>query len=81
MHLNGKGTPRDFAKAFALFKLAADQGDGWGLNNLAGMYEMGWGVAQDPKQASALYRKAAEAGNSAAGDNLKRLTGTVVTPD
>jgi TPR repeat protein len=81
MHLNGKGTPRDFAKAFALFKVAADQGDGWGLNNLAGMYEMGWGVAQDPKQASALYRKAAEAGNSAAGDNLKRLTGTVVTPD
>jgi uncharacterized protein len=47
MFLSGKIVPRNLSRAFSLFQQAAEQGDHWGLNNLAGMYEMGWGTQQD----------------------------------
>jgi TPR repeat protein len=73
LHLNGKGTARDFQQAYRWFEKAAAQGDGWGLNNQAGMLEMGWGVPQDRQGALALYGRAAEAGIAVARDNQARL--------
>ncbi len=74
MYLNGKGVTRDLNKAFTLFEQAAGQGDGWGLNNLGGMHEVGWGTAKDAAKAVELYKQAAAKGNAAAAENLKRLT-------
>jgi hypothetical protein len=61
-------------EAFKLFELAANQGDGWGLNNLGGMYEMGWGVAKDRAKAANYYKQAAAKGIVSGQDNLVRLT-------
>ena len=44
LYLEGKGVTRDLGEAFKLFERAAAQNDPWGLNNLGGMYEMGWGT-------------------------------------
>ena len=65
--------PRDYAKAFTLFEQAAKQNDAWGLNNLGGLYEMGWGVKQDRRKALDYYREAFTKGNAHAGQNMKRL--------
>jgi uncharacterized protein len=56
-----------------LFQKAADAGDAWGLNNLASMHEMGWGVPKDLEKAKTLYRQSAEKGNAMAPLNLSRL--------
>jgi TPR repeat protein len=76
LYLQGKGVTRDLTEAFKLFELAAGQNDKWGLNNLGGMYEMGWGTAKDIAKAKDYYGQAAAKGNSAGKDNLKRLGGT-----
>src|SRR6185437_3132609 len=60
--------------AFTLFEQAAKQGDAWALNNLGGLYEMGWGVARDRERALDNYQQAFEKGNRNAGRNLKRLS-------
>jgi TPR repeat protein len=72
--LNGKGVERNVGEAFKLFELAANQGDGWGLNNLGGMYEMGWGVTKNREKAAGYYKQAAEKGIESAQANLERLT-------
>ena len=61
---------------FKLFERAANQGDGWGLNNLGGMYEMGWGAPRNRDKAVELYRQAAAKGIAAAQENLQRLSAT-----
>ena len=69
------------AEAFKLFQQAANQGDGWGLNNLGGMYEMGWGVAKDRAKAAGFYKQAAEKGIEPAQANLTRIApGAAVPP-
>ena len=68
-----KGVSRDLAEAFKLFERAANQGDGWGLNNLGGMYEMGWGAPKDHAKAATYYKQALEKGITSAQTNLARV--------
>jgi TPR repeat protein len=71
--LSGKMVPRNLPRAFELFSQAAQQEDHWGLNNLAGMHEMGWGTQADRRRALELYRRAADLGNPHARKNIARL--------
>jgi TPR repeat protein len=73
LYLEGKGVSRDLGKAFGLFERAAAQNDPWGLNNLGGMYEMGWGTTADRTKALELYRQALAVGNGKAQQNIDRL--------
>ena len=66
---------RDLNKAFTLFQAAAAQRDPWGLNNLGGMYEMGWGTTVDKTKALDFYQQALAAGNDKAQQNIERLQG------
>jgi TPR repeat protein len=56
-----------------LFESAAAQNDPWGLNNLGGMYEMGWGTTVDATRALELYRQSLAQGNAKAQENIERL--------
>jgi TPR repeat protein len=60
-------------EAARLYRLAADQGEAYGQNNLGVMYENGTGVAKDVAEAVRLYRLAADQGHSKAQAHLKRL--------
>ena len=75
LYLEGKGVSRDLAKAFTLFQAAAAQNDPWGLNNLGGMFEMGWGTTIDKTRALDLYQQSLAAGNVRAQANIDRLQG------
>jgi len=79
LYLEGKGVSRDLAQAFRLFSAAAAQNDPWGLNNLGGMYEMGWGTTANKPRALQLYRQALAAGNDKSQQNIARLEGQGVT--
>ncbi len=68
-----KGVERNVGRGLQAIPKAANQGDGWGLNNLGGMYEMGWGVAKDRNKAANFYRQAAEKGIESAQANLVRV--------
>ena len=70
---------RDLSQAFKLFQSAASQNDPWGLNNLGGMYEMGWGTTADKARALDLYKQALAQGNSQAQQNIDRLAGKTKT--
>ncbi|HFC04167.1 MAG TPA: sel1 repeat family protein, partial [Rhizobiales bacterium] len=70
---DGKLVERDLVKAFELFQKAADNGNAWAMNNLAGLYEMGWGTRIDKEKAITLYKRASQKGNEQAGKNLARL--------
>ena len=74
MYLDGKGVARDISMAFSLFERAAAQNDPWGLNNLGGMHEMGWGTKPDKSKALDLYKRALAKGNAAAQRNIDRLS-------
>ena len=77
LYLEGKGVTRDLGEAFKLFESAAAQNDPWGLNNLGGMYEMGWGTPAEPRQGARPLR--AGAGSRAmltAQANIDRVSGT-----
>jgi TPR repeat protein len=73
LYLEGKGVSRDIVRAFKLFESAAGQNDPWGLNNLGGMFEMGWGTPADAARALALYRQSLAQGNAKARQNIDRL--------
>ena len=60
----------DFATAFKEWKPLAEEGNAVAQNNLGLMYENGWGVPQDYKEAVRLYRLAAEQGIAEAQTNL-----------
>ena len=64
------GVARDFARAAAWYRKAAEQGDARAQTNLGGMYGNGQGVARDYVQAAVWYRKAAEQGDPIAQFNL-----------
>ena len=73
-YLDGKGVPKDYTKAFALFQKAADQGNANGQNNLGSMYYNGRGVPQDYKKAVEWYQKAADQGNTNAKAKVQEVT-------
>jgi TPR repeat protein len=81
LYLEGKGVARDLVQAFQLFDRAAAQKDPWGLNNLGGMFEMGWGTTADKTRALDLYQQALAAGNSAAQQNIDRLSANAATSE
>ena len=60
----------DFATALKEWKPLAEQGDADAQTNLGLMYQNGWGVLQDDKEAVRLYRLAAEQGYADAQGNL-----------
>ena len=73
MYFHGDGVARDYTRAAALFKLAADQGDAMAQRSLAGMYFDGVGVAQDRTRAAALFKLAADQGDPVAQCKLGSL--------
>ena len=70
MYDNGLGVPENGVRAFAWYRLAAEQGNAMAQNNLGLMYEKGSGVPQDYVQAFVWYRRAAEQGNPMAQSNV-----------
>jgi TPR repeat protein/transglutaminase-like putative cysteine protease len=58
----GHGIKVDYSEAAKWYKLAAEQGDMFSVNNLGDLYENGRGVEKDLKKAIALYEKAANNG-------------------
>jgi len=64
---------KDYATAAREFRSAAEQGVAEAQFNLGIMYSHGEGVAQDKKQATAWYRKAAAQGDPNAQALLKKL--------
>ncbi len=60
----------DFATALKEWKPLAEEGNAVAQNNLGLMYDNGWGVPQDDKEAARLYRLAAEQGDVDAQYNL-----------
>ena len=61
---------KDYSKAIAYFKQAAEQGYAKAQNHLGFCYEKGQGIAQDYYEAVKWYRKAAEQGYAKAQTNL-----------
>jgi TPR repeat protein len=59
-YLAGEFTPRDDAKAFALFSQAAEQNDADAQMFLAAMYKDGRGTARDDGRAADWFRRAAQ---------------------
>lgn len=60
----------DYPKALAAWKIAAERGNPVALNGLGFMYERGYGVDKDPKEAVQWYEKAVAQGSYEAGVNL-----------
>ncbi len=83
MYSEGKGAPRDYAKAVGWWRKAAEQGYAKAQYNLGVMYDEGLGVPQDYAEAVKLYRKAAEQGDAVAQGNLGLMydNGQGVTQD
>lgn len=54
-------------------KMAADQGDSWGENNVGWCYEKGYGVPVDYEEAVRWYRKSADKGNGYGASNLAHM--------
>ncbi|WP_275284986.1 tetratricopeptide repeat protein [Thiospirillum jenense] len=60
----------DYAKAFQIMQLLAEQGNAKAQSNLGVMYENGRGVAQDYAEAVRWFRKAADQGDAKAQLNF-----------
>jgi TPR repeat protein len=54
----GRGVPKDYKRAFEMFRSAAEKGNQAAQYNLSFMFQKGLGVARDPRQADEWYRKA-----------------------
>lgn len=66
----GLGVREDFAKAVEFSRLAAAQNDKNGLCNLGYLYDRGWGVPQNDREALRLYTEAANLGSGQCQFNL-----------
>ena len=66
----GRGVPKDFAKAAEWYQRAASRGSAPAQYRLGGLYERGIGVKADPARARAWYKRAADLGNVKAMHNL-----------
>lgn len=69
----GVGTAENWERAAHYARLAADQGHGPSMTELARMMFVGRGVAQDQREAVAMFRRAAEAGDPAGMSFLGQL--------
>ena len=69
-YLKGMGLPRDAARAFHWFKLAAEEGVVPAMYRLGAMYEKGIGTQKDLHKARTWYERAAGRGNVRAMHNL-----------
>ena len=72
-YYDGNGVAQDYDRAFELYSQAAEQGDGYGLDMVGLMYDLGLSVKEDPKTAMEWYRKAADAGFYTAMVNMGTL--------
>ena len=72
MYVGGRGgLPKDDRQAAGLYKLAADQGNASGQNNLGVFYEYGrGGLKKNDREAARLYKLAADQGYAAGQINL-----------
>jgi len=75
----GRGVPRDMARAARLFEAAATGGLVPAQYRIASHYEKGIGVTRDVATARMWYEKAAEAGNAKAMHNLGVLYAEGIT--
>jgi TPR repeat protein len=62
--LDGRGTPKDFIRAFNLFNKAVEQKNPTAQYYLGIMYRDGKGVSQDSEKAFEWFKRSAENGNS-----------------
>ena len=76
-HDGAAGLPRDYTKAFELFRLAAEQGVAIAQYMVGVMYENGEGVGQNYMIAAEWYQKAAEQGNPEAQAALQNLSAAI----
>ena len=82
MHLDGRGTAQDAARAAALFRAACRRGLMRGCGSLAYLYQTGNGVAQSHEEARRLNTKACgEDGPSCANLGFMLQTGLGGPPD
>jgi len=63
----------EYVQAAALWRETAEQGDPAAQHSLGYLYERGWGVEQDHREAAHWYRAAAERGNPGSMLNLGAL--------
>lgn len=68
-YMNGWGTSKDKSLAVRCFEVAGNWGDCDALAEAAFCYAQGIGCKKDLKKAAALYRRAADAGMSMAGNS------------
>jgi TPR repeat protein len=70
----GKGVPKDEARAAGLYRRAAELGDAFAQFNLAAMIDQGLGgLTRDVNEAIKWFRRAAEQGMTAAAQRLAEL--------
>ena len=74
-HKPTKGSTKNYTKE-EWFMLLAEQGLAQAQYKLGNMYEKGWGVPKDQKQAVIFYKKAADQGDEEAINTLKNNTGS-----
>ena len=78
-HRDGKGTPKDPAKGFALMKQVADGESESRVEaqaHVGAMYATGTGVERSPEQGRVYLGKAAAAGHEGAAEWLRRANET-----
>lgn len=63
-YFRGVQVPRDYAKAAAFWRRAAEMGDVTAMGNLGFLTYHGWGVPAAPEEAVALWRRAASGGQA-----------------
>ena len=69
----GQIVPRDYSKAMAWYRKAAEQGEKYAQYNLGSMYNNGEGVTQDYAQAAVWFLKSAEQGLDRAQYTVGRM--------
>lgn len=83
LYQQGRGVPRDYAKAAENYQASALHDNSFAQNNLGFLYQHGLGVPRDPQRAFALYLAAAQQNNASAQSNLATMyyTGSGVPRD
>ncbi|MEM7027176.1 MAG: tetratricopeptide repeat protein [Pseudomonadota bacterium] len=81
MYLNGEGVVNDEAKAVALFRQSAMQGNALSQDSLGHLYLNGRGIDANPAEAYAWYRLAAENNIFLADQIVKMLENEMVLDD
>jgi hypothetical protein len=79
MYAYGKGAPQDYREAVEWYRLAAEQGNPDGQNNLGFMYDNGQGVPRDYVQAHMWYNLAGVGGDAQSVKN-RDLVAKKMTP-